>query len=151
MAILKPWPTSPSSWSSDTLTSSSDSSAVSEPCRPIFPWISWLENPGSSVSTRKQAIPRCPCSGSVWAKIIATFAWLPIEIHILEPEIDQPPSSFFARVFWFAASEPVSGSVRPKQPSHSPLHSLGWYLCFCSSVPNLRIDEHTSDVCTDTT
>ena len=46
-------------------------------------------------------------------------------MNIFEPEIDQPPSTFFARVFWLAASEPVSGSVRPKQPSHSPEVSFG--------------------------
>ena len=35
----------------------------------------------------------------------------------------QPPSIFSARVFRFEASEPVSGSVSPKQPSASPEHS----------------------------
>ena len=125
MAILKPSPTSPSSASSGTSTSSSASDAVSEPCRPILPWISWWPKPGLSVSTRKQASPRCPSSGSVWAKTSASLAWLPSEIHIFAPLIDQPPSVLRARVFWLAASEPVSGSVRPKQPSHSPEHSLG--------------------------
>ena len=50
---------------------------------------------------------------------------MPIEIHILLPLSTQPLSVLRARVFWLAASEPVSGSVRPKQPSHSPLHSFG--------------------------
>ena len=36
----------------------------------------------------------------------------------------QPPSIFSARVFRLEASEPVSGSVRPKQPSASPEQSL---------------------------
>ena len=76
---------------------------------------------------------------------------MPSEIHILLPVISQPPSTFFARVFWLAASEPVSGSVRPKQPSASPEHSFGSQRCFCSSVPQRTIEEHTSDVCTDTT
>ena len=74
MAILKPSPTSPSTASSGTSTSSSASDAVSEPCRPIFPWISCEEKPGCSVSTRKQAIPRCLSSGSVWANTSATLA-----------------------------------------------------------------------------
>ena len=65
--------------------------------------------------------------------------------------ITQPESVLRARVFWLAASEPVSGSVSPKQPSHSPEHSFGRYLCFCSSVPNFRIPEHTSEVCTEIT
>jgi hypothetical protein len=51
------------------------------------------------VSTRKQATPRCFFSGSVWAKISATFAWLPSEMNILEPLITQPSSVRFARVF----------------------------------------------------
>ena len=63
----------------------------------------------------------------------------------------QPPSIFSARVFRFAASEPVSGSVRPKQPSASPEQSRGSHSCFCSSVPQRTIDEQTSEVCTETT
>src|SRR3954462_5591691 len=125
MAILKPSPTSPINASSPTRTPSSASAAVSEPCRPILPWISWLEKPSDFVGTRKAASPRCCFSGSVWAKISATSAWLPSEIHILLPVISQPPSTFFARVRWLAASEPVSGSVSPKQPSASPEHSGG--------------------------
>jgi alkylation response protein AidB-like acyl-CoA dehydrogenase len=37
----------------------------------------------------------------------------------------KPSPSRTARVFWLAASEPVSGSVSAKQPSHSPEHSRG--------------------------
>ena len=42
----------------------------------------------------------------------------------------------------------MSGSVSPKQPSHSPEQSFGRYCFFCSSVPHLRIVEQTSEVCT---
>ena len=52
---------------------------------------------------------------------------------------------------WLAASEPVSGSVSPKQPSDSPEHSGGSQRCFCSSEPQRTIDEHTSDVWTEMT
>ena len=45
----------------------------------------------------------------------------------------------------------VSGSVSPKHPSHSPEHSFGRYFFFCSSLPQRRIDEHTSEVCTEMT
>ena len=45
----------------------------------------------------------------------------------------------------------MSGSVRPKQPSASPEHSRGSQRCFCSSVPQRTIDEHTSEVCTEMT
>ena len=76
---------------------------------------------------------------------------MPIEIHIFAPLITQPESVLRARVFWLAASEPVSGSVNPKQPSHSPELSFGSQCRFCSSVPYLRMPEHTSEVCTETT
>ena len=103
------------------------------------------------MGTRKHATPRCFFSGSVWAKIIATFALLPSEMNILEPEIDQPPFFLVARVATEAASDPVPGSVSPKQPSHSPEHSLGRTSRFCSSVPHCSIEPATSEVCTDTT
>ena len=92
-----------------------------------------------------------PCSGSVWAKISATSAKLPSEIHIFLPVIAQPPSIFSARVRRMAASEPVSGSVRPKQPSASPEHRRGSQRCFCSSVPQRSIEPQTSEVWTETT
>jgi hypothetical protein len=63
----------------------------------------------------------------------------------------QPPSTFSARVLRFEASEPVSGSVRPKHPSASPEHSCGSHSYFCSSVPQRTIEEQTSDVTTETT
>ncbi len=45
-------------------------------------------------------------------------------------------------------SEPWFGSVRPKQPIHSPLASFGRYFCFCASLPNSKIGTMTSDDCT---
>ncbi|MDT4837054.1 hypothetical protein D3C71_503960 [compost metagenome] len=45
-------------------------------------------------------------------------------------------------------SEPWSGSVRPKQPIHSPVASLGRNFCFCASVPNSKIGTITSELCT---
>src|ERR671939_164253 len=53
----------------------------------------------------------------------------------------QPPSVFSARVLRLAASEPVSGSVKPKHPRLSPEHSRGSQACFCSSVPQRWIDD----------
>ena len=93
----------------------------------------------------------CFFSGSVWANTSATSAKLPIEIHILFPLMVQPESVFFARVRRLAASDPVSGSVRAKQPSASPEHSRGSHSCFCSSVPHFSIEPQTSEVWTETT
>src|SRR5205823_9992448 len=118
---------------------------------PSLPWISWVVKPLLSVGTRKQARPRCFFEGSVWAKIIATSAKLASEIHIFWPLIDQPPSVLVARVRRLAASEPVSGSVSPKQPSASPEHSRGSQRRFCSSEPQRSIEPQTSEVWTETT
>ena len=93
----------------------------------------------------------CFFSGSVWAKTRATSAKLPRLIHIFWPLIDQPESVLVARVRRLAASVPVSGSVRPKQPSASPEHRRGSHCCFCSSVPHFSIEPATSEVCTETT
>ena len=39
------------------------------------------------------------------------------------------------------ASEPASGSVRPKAASCSPLVSFGSHSCFCSSLPKATIGQ----------
>ena len=93
---------------------------MSEPRSPSLPWISPVVNPGESVGTRKQASPRWPCSGSVCAKISASLAKLPSEIHCFWPEIFQPPFERLGAGLRLAASEPVFGSVSPKQPRASP-------------------------------
>jgi len=92
-----------------------------------------------------------PETGVRLSEISAKAAWLPSEIHCFWPVIRQPPSSRCARVDRFAASEPVSGSVRPKQPIASPVHRPGSSRCFCSSDPQRAIAEPTSDVLTETT
>ena len=103
------------------------------------------------VGTRKQAIPRWRFSGSVWAKISATSAWLPSEIHIFWPLIRQWPFSNRARLRIDDGSEPASASERPKQPSASPEHRRGSQWRFCSSVPQRSIEPQTSEVWTETT
>ncbi len=56
-------------------------------------------------------------------------------IHIFDPFSTYPPSALRARVSMPPASEPKSGSVRPKQPSTSPVASLGSHFARCASVP----------------
>ena len=43
------------------------------------------------------------------------------------------------------ASEPAPGSVSPKAPSTSPVHSFGSHWAFCSSVPKRKIGIAPSD------
>ena len=109
------------------------------------------EKPSLSVGTRKQAIPRCRFSGSVWAKISATSATLPSEIHIFWPLIRQPPSIFSARVRIddgvragvglgeAEAAERLAGA-QPRQPRAS-----------APRVPQRSIEPQTSEVWTETT
>ena len=56
-------------------------------------------------------------------------------IQLLDPVSRQPPSAGTARVFMPPGSDPWSGSVSPKQPTHSPVASRGRYFSRCSSVP----------------
>jgi len=53
-----------------------------------------------------------------------------------------------ARVAMEPGSDPWSGSVRPKQPIHSPVASRGRYFWRCASVPNSKIGNITSELCT---
>ena len=57
-------------------------------------------------------------------------------MNCLAPSITHSPSSSAARVRTLPASEPASGSVRPKAPSTSPEQSFGSHSAFCSSLPN---------------
>ena len=45
-------------------------------------------------------------------------------------------------------SEPESGSVRPKQPTASPVARRGSHFCFCASVPYASMGYITKLDCT---
>ena len=70
-------------------------------------------------------------------------------IQVFDPFSTNPPSTDLARVRIEAGSDPASGSVRPKQPTNSPLRSLGRYLSFCAAEPNAWIGYMTSEDCTE--
>jgi hypothetical protein len=53
-----------------------------------------------------------------------------------------------ARVIMLPGSEPWLGSVRPKQPIHSPRGQLGQVLLRVASLPNSLIGTITSEDCT---
>ena len=79
-------------------------------------------------------MPRGP-SPPVRAKTSATSAQVPLVMKSFWPLITQSSPSRRALEVRLPASEPMSGSVRPKQPRISALASRGRYSCFCSSVP----------------
>ncbi len=59
----------------------------------------------------------------------------PLVMKIFEPLMIQLSPSSSARVLEPPASEPASGSVRPKAASISPVQSFGSHSRFCCSVP----------------
>ncbi len=69
-------------------------------------------------------------------------------IHDFVPVRAYPPATFFARVVMPPGSEPWFGSVRPKQPIHSPVASFGRNFSLCAGVPNSWIGVITSEPCT---
>jgi len=111
----------------------------------IFLCMSLVVKPGLSRGTRK---PRTP--SSVEAHTTAMSAMLPLVIHILDPDSSQSEPSRRARVLIPDGSEPWSGSVRPKQPTASPVAILGSHSSFCSSDPYFQIGNMASDPCTET-
>jgi len=86
----------------------------------------------------------------VRAHTTATSAMAPLVIHIFVPERTQPVPLGLALVVIPPGSEPWSGSVRPKQPSASPVAILGSHSSFCSSEPYRQIGYMASEPCTDT-
>ncbi len=115
------------------------------PRSPSLPWISVAVNPAESVGTRNAVTP-----SSVRAKVSATSARVPLVMNILLPDSTQSSPSRVARVRSEPASDPVSGSVRAKQPSASPAVRRGSHRCFCSSPPCARIVLATRPSETDT-
>ena len=77
-----------------------------------------------------------------------TSAMGELVIQVLVPLRRQPSRVRVARVAMPPGSEPWSGSVRPKQPTHSPLASLGRYFSRCSSLPKAWMGYITRLDCT---
>ena len=105
--------------------------------------------PGESVGTRNAVTPRGP-SSLVRAKTSATSAQVPLVMKSFCPLTTQSDPSRTALEVRLPASDPVSGSVSPKQPSAVAVASRGSHSCFCSSLPWKRIDLPTSPLLTDT-
>src|SRR5438105_6386891 len=137
MAMGKPWPSSPNSWSARKRISSKDSETVVEARRPILSSCLPTRSPGCPPSTRKAEIPREPLSGRVRAHTMISPAWSPEVIHCFSPSRIQPFPSRRAEVRSAAASDPPEGSDSAKLPAmNRPLVSSGTYRRFCSGVPN---------------
>ena len=115
--------------------------------RLILPFTVGVSKPFVPRSTMK---PRTESTSpsSTFAHTTARCASGALVIHILVPLSTQPAPSFRARVCIDPGSDPLSGSVRPKQPISSAVAIFGRYLCFCSSEPYFQIGHIASDPCT---
>src|SRR5215469_1995577 len=118
-----------------TRTSWSDRPEVTDARSDHLPCTSCALKPGRFVSTRKPRM-RLSCSSDL-AQTRATSAMEPEVIHIFSPFRTYSLPTFFARVRMPLGLEPKSGSVRPKQPSFSPLASAGTHFSFCWSLPKV--------------
>ncbi len=95
-------------------------------------------------------MPFLPAALSVTAKTMAMWACLPVVMNCLTPLSTKESPSRSARVVIAAASEPVCGSVRQKQPHFSPRASGLSHSSFCASVPYFWVMPQASEFCTET-
>src|SRR6266568_3203690 len=82
---LRPWPSSPSRFSTGTTQSFSKISTDGEDLCPILSSCRPTRNPVNPGSTRNALIPFPPASGSVFAKTISTPATLPFVTQVFVP------------------------------------------------------------------
>jgi hypothetical protein len=93
--------------------------------------------------------PLGPAARSVAQKRTMRSAWGPLVIQFFEPLMTQWSPSFTATVCMCEASEPLAGSVRPKQPSFCPLARGVRNSFFWASLPFLRMGSQTRELFTD--
>ena len=101
------------------------------------------ERPGVPRSTRKAVIPMNPRALLTVPKITKRSATGALVTKIFEPWRTYVSPRRSAVVDRPKASDPESGSVMPCAPIHSPLISLGRYVRFWDSEPNLRMGTWT--------
>jgi hypothetical protein len=118
--MRRPCPSPPSIRSGVRNMSSNTICAVAEQRCPSLCSIEATVKPGVSVGTTKAEMPFRPASGSVTAKTMAVFAFLPEVMNRLVPARTQPLPERRARFLRAAASEPASSSVRQKAPRCAP-------------------------------
>ena len=89
-------------------------------------------------------------SSSPVRAVIVTHAVMSVPafvMKIFEPLMTHSPSLSSARVRVAPASDPASGSVRPKAASFFPEARSGSHSRFCSSVPKEKIGKVPSEWC----
>ena len=81
----KPWPSSPSRFSTGTRTSAKNSSAVSWACMPTFSRLRPRSKPSIPRSSTSSDMPRWRWLGSVLTAVMTTSALMPFVMNVLEP------------------------------------------------------------------
>ena len=143
----KPLPRVPSRLASGTRQSSKDSGWVSLACQPSLSYAGSAVKPGVPVGTMIVEISAFSMpvvelvETPVRAVTVTTDVMSEPELvmNCLLPLTTHSPSTRSALVFVAPASEPEPGSVRPKPARVCPATRSGSQVCFCSSVPNVRI------------
>ena len=111
---------------------------MSDACQPSLSYAASATNPGVPVGTMIVEISGRPSAFSpVRAVTVTNEVMLEPELvmNCFDPSITHSPLSSTARVLVAPASDPDSGSVRPKPASLRPATRSGSQVCFCSSVP----------------
>src|SRR5712692_1021704 len=150
IATVKPWPSAANRFAAGTTTSSSTSSPVGDPFKPIFLNTWPTRTPGVSAGMRNALTPAARSSGPVRAKTIYRPAYPMLVMKTLVPLRMYPSPWRRALVFNDAASDPAAGSVSANAPRSSPDARRGSHRRFCSSVPKSRIGSLPTLVWTST-
>ena len=108
---------------------------VPSPRSPIVSSVSWTVKPGDLDSTIKAFSP----SPSRRAKRITASSTGARDMNCFCPLMTKPLPLRRATVVTARGSEPVSDSVKPMPPSHSPFASGESNRRFCSSLPKRKM------------
>jgi hypothetical protein len=122
-----------------------NSSLVSTALRPSFGILRTVTR-SRSIGAKNSVIPSVrfglSSRGDVRHRMISRSASWALVIQTFFPEIDQPPSTFFAKVEMVEVSVPASGSVTANETWRSPSTSRGRNRFFRSALPCLMIDSN---------
>ena len=114
---------------------------MSEACQPTLSYGAATVKPGVPVGTMIVEISLRPACSPVTAVTVTkpVMSVPELVMNCFEPLITHSSPSSRAVVRVAPASEPASGSVRPKPAERPPGGEFGQQRAFCSSVPNRKI------------
>jgi hypothetical protein len=136
--LAKPRPRTPSRFSCGTRTSVNVSGWVSEAFQPTLSYAGSATKPSEPDGTMIVEISFLPFSFCPVTAVTVTSEVMSVPelvMNCFEPLMMKSSPSSRATVRVAPASEPASGSVRPKPARALPAVRSGSHFCFCSSLP----------------